>query len=94
MLGVIEDAKHITTQWFKESGDVVLLLGTTHNDLGASELLSVLTGEATGAVPKIDLAQEKNVQQACLKAIQAAGLRADPQRALAVLVEGVYSVMR
>ncbi|HQR31087.1 MAG TPA: phosphoribosylformylglycinamidine synthase subunit PurL [Blastocatellia bacterium] len=71
MLGVIEDAKHITTQWFKESGDVVLLLGTTHNDLGASELLSVLTGEATGAVPKIDLAQEKNVQQACLKAIQA-----------------------
>ncbi len=71
MLGVIEDAKHITTQWFKESGDVVLLLGTTHNDLGASELLSVLTGEATGAVPKIDLALEKNVQQACLKAIQA-----------------------
>ena len=71
MLGVIEDAKHITTQWFKESGDVVLLLGTTRNDLGASELLSVLTGEAAGAVPKIDLAEELKVQQACLKAIQA-----------------------
>lgn len=71
MLGVIEDAKHITTQWFKEAGDVVLLLGATHNDLGASELLSVLTGEAAGAVPKLDLAVEKNVQEACLKAIQA-----------------------
>jgi phosphoribosylformylglycinamidine synthase II len=71
MLGVIEDAKHITTQWFKETGDVVLLLGVTRNDLGASELLSALTGEAAGAVPKIDLSEEKKVQDACLKAIQA-----------------------
>ncbi|MDX2042207.1 MAG: phosphoribosylformylglycinamidine synthase subunit PurL, partial [Acidobacteriota bacterium] len=71
MLGVIEDAKHITTQWFKAAGDVVLLLGVTRNDLGASELLSVLTSEAAGAVPKIDLAVEKNVQEACLRVIQA-----------------------
>lgn len=71
MLGVVEDAKHITTQWFKAAGDVVLLLGATRNDLGASELLSVLTGEAAGAVPKIDLEAEKKVQQACLNAIQA-----------------------
>ncbi|MFN0107744.1 MAG: phosphoribosylformylglycinamidine synthase subunit PurL [Blastocatellia bacterium] len=71
MLGVIEDAKHITTQGFKEAGDVVLLLGTTRNDLGASELLSLLTGEVAGAVPKIDLAEEKKVQQTCLTAIQA-----------------------
>lgn len=70
MLGVIEDAKHITTQWFKEAGDVVLLLGVTRNDLGASELLSILTSEAAGAVPKIDLEAEKRVQDTCLKAIQ------------------------
>jgi phosphoribosylformylglycinamidine synthase len=75
MLGVIEDAKHITTQWFKEAGDVVMLLGATRNDLGASELLSVLTGEAAGAVPKLDLAEEKKVQEACLKAIQAGLVR-------------------
>ncbi len=71
MLGVIEDAKHITTQWFKEAGDVILLLGVTRNDLGASELLSILTGEAAGAVPKLDLDEEKNVQETCLKVIQA-----------------------
>jgi phosphoribosylformylglycinamidine synthase len=71
MLGVIEDAKHITSQWFKAAGDVVLLLGVTRSDLGASELLSVLTGEAAGAVPKLDLAEELKVQQACLAAIQA-----------------------
>ena len=71
MLGVIEDAKHTTTQWFKAAGDVILLLGKTGNDLGASEALSVITGETAGAVPQLDLALETAVQQVCLQAIQA-----------------------
>jgi len=75
MLGVIEDAKHITTQWFKDAGDVILLLGATRSDLGASELLSVLTGEASGAVPTLDLEVEKAVQQVCLTAIQSCLVR-------------------
>jgi phosphoribosylformylglycinamidine synthase len=70
MLGLIEDAKDTTTQWFKEAGDVILLLGVTRDDLGASELLSVMTGEASGAVPQLDLDAEKAVQEVCLKAIQ------------------------
>ncbi len=41
MIGLIEDARHTTTQWFKDEGDVILLLGKTRNDLGASEFLSV-----------------------------------------------------
>jgi phosphoribosylformylglycinamidine synthase len=75
MLGVIEDAKHITTQWFKEAGDVIVLLGTTHNDLGASELLSAVTGETKGAVPQLNLEAEKNVQQLCLTAINSCLVR-------------------
>ncbi len=71
MLGVIEEAKHITTQWFKNAGDVVLLLGRTNNDLGASELCQALTGAAVGAVPQLNLAFEKSVQQVCLQAIRA-----------------------
>ena len=70
MLGVIEDSKHVTTQWFKEAGDKIVLLGTTCNELGASELLSVLTGEAAGAVPQLNLDAEIAVQQVCLTAIQ------------------------
>jgi phosphoribosylformylglycinamidine synthase len=70
MLGLIEDAKHTTTQWFKEAGEVILLLGATRNDLGASELLSVVAGEASGAVPRLDLEMEKAVQQTCLAAIR------------------------
>jgi phosphoribosylformylglycinamidine synthase subunit PurL len=27
MLGIIDDPQHITTQWFKEAGDVIVLLG-------------------------------------------------------------------
>jgi phosphoribosylformylglycinamidine synthase II len=71
MLGVIEDAKHVTTQWFKEAGETVLLLGRTNFDLGASELLATTTGTAAGAVPQLDLTLETAVQQVCLQAIQA-----------------------
>src|SRR5215468_6225509 len=75
MLGLIEDARHTTTQWFKEAGDAILLLGVTRNDLGASELLSVVVGEASGAVPRLDLEAEKAVQKVCLEAIQAGLVR-------------------
>src|SRR5262249_57158275 len=70
MLGVIEDAKHVTTQWFKDAGDVILLLGMTRNDLGASELLSLVAAEVSGRVPQLDLKTELAVQRACLTAIQ------------------------
>jgi len=75
MLGLIEDARHTTTQWFKEAGDAILLLGVTRNDLGASELLLVVAGEASGAVPRLDLEAEKAVQKVCLEAIQACLVR-------------------
>jgi phosphoribosylformylglycinamidine synthase len=75
MLGLIEDARHTTTQGFKEAGDAILLLGVTRNDLGASELLSVMAGEAGGAVPRLDLEAEKAVQKVCLEAIQAGLVR-------------------
>jgi phosphoribosylformylglycinamidine synthase II len=70
MLGLIENAKHTTKQWFKEAGDVILMLGVTRADLGASELLAVLTDEAVGAVPQLDLEAEKAVQKTCLDAIR------------------------
>ena len=70
MLGLIDEARHITTQWFKNEGDSILLLGLTKADLGASELLYLLTGEVYGAVPEVDLDLEVAVQTACLEAIK------------------------
>jgi phosphoribosylformylglycinamidine synthase subunit PurL len=75
MLGLIEDARHTTTQWFKEAGDVILLLGLTRNDLGASEVLSLMAGALGGAVPRLDLEAEIAVQKVCLEAIQACLVR-------------------
>ena len=28
MAGLVEEERHVTTQWFKEDGDAVILLGT------------------------------------------------------------------
>jgi phosphoribosylformylglycinamidine synthase II len=70
MLGLVEDVDHITTQWFKDAGDVVLLLGTTRNELGASEYLCSMFNETRGPVPELDLEFEKKLQTAVLTAIQ------------------------
>ncbi|MCB2230527.1 phosphoribosylformylglycinamidine synthase subunit PurL [bacterium] len=70
MVGLIEHTDHITTQWFKDNGDVVFLLGTTGDDLGASEYLHVVHRLRRGAVPSLDLTREKKLQDALLAAIQ------------------------
>jgi phosphoribosylformylglycinamidine (FGAM) synthase-like enzyme len=37
MLGIVDDPKHITTQWFKDAGDVVILLGEGEFDLASAK---------------------------------------------------------
>ncbi len=71
MVGLIEDLKKHTTQWFKNEGDVVVLLGSPSSArLDGSEYLKVIHGLEKGA-PDIDLDIEKNIQDACLEAIEA-----------------------
>jgi phosphoribosylformylglycinamidine synthase len=71
MVGIIEDARHVTTQWFRNDDRAIILLGATGNDLGASEYALVTRGELAGRVPDLDLDVERRLQQACLKMIQA-----------------------
>ena len=71
MVGIIEDARHVTTQWFRNDERAIILLGATADDLGASEYALVTRGELVGRVPELDLDLERRVQQACLKMIQA-----------------------
>ena len=73
MLGVINDPKHITTQWFKtnedrgtKNADVILLLGeiceqTPTLGLGGSEYLKRIHGIKKGAPPKMDLSLAKRI---------------------------------
>jgi len=64
MVGIVEDAKHITTQFFKESGDAVILVGEPGDELGASHYLLAIHGLKAGPPPRLDYDRELAVQDA------------------------------
>jgi phosphoribosylformylglycinamidine synthase len=70
MVGVVNDMEKICSSSFKNSGDVIILLGDNKEELGASEYLKVIHNMVKGDVPVLDLKGEKAVQSACLEAIQ------------------------
>ncbi len=72
MVGMIDDAKHVTTQFFKQDGDVILLLGGLGEEIGASHFLLV-HGLKAGAPPKLDYGTEKRLHDA-LRAMIRIGL--------------------
>lgn len=67
-VGILPDVTQHVTQWFKQAGDLVVLLGDTQPTLGASEYLAVIHGTVAGAPPHVDLDREKRLQQLCLAA--------------------------
>jgi len=71
MVGLIDDEKHITTQWFKEAGDAIILVGEIGNGLGGSRYLKVCHGLKIGPPPHVDLAHEIKVQNAVRDLIRA-----------------------
>lgn len=70
MVGLIEKREHITTQAFKQAGDIVLLLGETKIELGGSELQHLTTGTISGRPPVLDLKTEQTLQTALLESIR------------------------
>jgi phosphoribosylformylglycinamidine synthase len=69
MLGLIDDPKHITTQWFKGEGDAVLLIGEIGDELGGSEYLKRIHGLKTGRAPRMDLGFAKRLSDFTLEII-------------------------
>ncbi len=70
MVGLITDVDHITTQDFKNEGDVIILLGDTFAELGGSEYQKLVTGAISGRPPQLDLTKEAAVQKLVLTAIR------------------------
>ena len=70
MVGILEKVENVVTPWFKSSGDAVVLLGRTREELGASEYLKWVHGSTRGTPPWIDLKMEQAVQSCCLEAIE------------------------
>jgi phosphoribosylformylglycinamidine synthase len=69
MVGLIEKIQRVVTPWFKSSGDAVVMLGRTREELGGSEYLKWVHGLTRGTPPWIDLKVEQAVQLCCLEAI-------------------------
>src|SRR6266511_2772497 len=77
MVGLIDKEEHITTQWFKNDGDTIILVGSgmgfqptdrqdadATSQLGGSRYLKVCHGLKLGPLPRIDLAYEIKIQNA------------------------------
>jgi phosphoribosylformylglycinamidine synthase len=71
MVGLIKNVKHHCTSAFKNSGDIVFLLGNPGDDagLGSSEYLEMVHSKVEGS-QQIDLEMEKQVQDCVIKAIE------------------------
>jgi len=77
MVGLIDKEEHITTQWFKDEGDTIILVGSgmgfqptdrqdadAASQLGGSRYLKVCHGLKVGPPPRVDLAYEIKIQNA------------------------------
>src|SRR5687767_2898639 len=70
MVGLIEKLEHVTTQWFKDEGDAIILLGNIVDasdpllGLGGSAWLQAVHNLKTGTPPRCDLEHEKELHSA------------------------------
>jgi phosphoribosylformylglycinamidine synthase len=70
MIGLIDDYGKRLGAAFRGDGDFVLLIGSSHNDLGGSEYLKVEHGHVAGRPPALDLSREQAVNRVILAAAQ------------------------
>ena len=84
MVGLIDKEEHVTTQWFKHEGDIIILVGAVAavydrrnpvNGLGGSQFLKVCYGKKIGPPPQLDLDHEIEIQNAVRDLIRSGLIR-------------------
>ncbi len=76
VVGLVEKPEHITTQWFKDEGDAIILLGAAVDvadplqGLGGSAYLRTAHGLKTGTPPRCDLEVAQTLHTTLLGLIQ------------------------
>lgn len=76
VVGLVEKPEYVTTQWFKDEGDVIVLLGDIVNaqdpllGVGGSAYLQAIQGKKTGTPPPCDLEIAKTLHTTLLGLIQ------------------------
>jgi phosphoribosylformylglycinamidine (FGAM) synthase-like enzyme len=68
MVGLISDYDRRLGAGLRTEGDFVLLVGSSHNDLGGTEYLKVEHGMVAGRPPALDLVRERAVNRLILSA--------------------------
>jgi phosphoribosylformylglycinamidine synthase len=80
-IGKIDDINKAVTMYFKEAGDLIYVVGTTKNELGASEYFRMLAEEQEtpqhygGQVPRVDIETALRTYRAMQQAIHEELLR-------------------
>lgn len=69
MVGLIDDADRSMTQWFKQEGDDIMLLGSSREDLGGSEYIKIIHAREQGSPPYLSLNTEKALHDCVLSLI-------------------------
>jgi phosphoribosylformylglycinamidine synthase len=70
MVGLIEPPARATTQWFKQAGDEIVLLGATKDELGGTEYLRVIHSREQGSPPLLSLETEHALHACVLRLIR------------------------
>jgi phosphoribosylformylglycinamidine synthase len=73
IVGLLEHADRVLTRCFKDSGDVIILIGEGTGELGGSEFLKAVYGVVAGRPPALDLARERAIHD-LLVGLASAGL--------------------
>ncbi len=73
MIGIVMDKKHQTSLSFKKEGDVIYLIGNSHNDISSSEYVFSYHKVKNTPAPYFNLEDEFNVQNSA-KSIIKSGL--------------------
>ncbi len=63
IVGMIQHVDRVLTRTFKRSGDVIVLLGDSHGELGGSEYLKTVHDLVRGLPPALDLGRERALQR-------------------------------
>ncbi len=61
MIGVIDNYRKAVTQWFKNEGDMIVLLGNIYDEIGGSQYQKIMHGKVFGKSPEINLEKENKM---------------------------------
>jgi phosphoribosylformylglycinamidine synthase II len=75
MVGLVDSLAHVTPSGFQHIGDAIVLLGEPTDELGASEYLLTIHGQAIGAPPVCDPVAERALIDSVLASIRAGHVR-------------------